>query len=188
MTTPTPWSLRTIAESDRMTWLRLEIDDGKHGRMESTDLIELRNADGEPDMLVIGGDRAPGRGVTAQYGYGFAWLARCHKSEDYICSKFLPTDWHAALAVEGLRSNAAQIKAEAEAEKHPNGGELEIMRLLALADEVERGEAGPVAVGDLWTDIYGDSDGMPGYGYNPNSRAVLVDIATRFARLWEERA
>ena len=182
-----PWKLVTIADTERMTWLRIILDDGHHGRMESTDLVEVRQESGRPDHMMVFGDLCPGlRGVVSDLGYGLSWFARSSGSPHYLASKFLADDFHPELAAEGLRANAAQIKREAE--EYPDDADPEVVadqieRLNDLAASVEAEEEGKHAVWELWSDIYGDTEGCPGWGPNPRDFRLLVAIACRLKAL-----
>ena len=184
-----PWKLVTIADTERMTWLRIVLDDGRHGRMESTDLVEVRQESGRPDHMVVFGDLCPGqRGVVSDLGCGLSWFARSSGSPHYLASKFLATDWHAEIAEREFRERAAEAKAAPNEWVSDDPDEPAWELLQQAAEDCRAQEIGVYGAHEVWERVGGETDNCPGYGFPPRDFRLLVAIATRFARLWEGRA
>jgi hypothetical protein len=141
-----------------------------------------------PEGIVIMGDLVPesNHGAISMRGYGLAWFAS-KLGEDYLCSKFLETEYVPETAreyVAWLAKSMVEDDDESNAERH---------RVLS-----EALEADPDAHGDHFGDQgafvelmteadYYDAvtDGC-GWDYNPRDASVLCAIQQRFSEAYTE--
>lgn len=152
---------------DAVRMFRLQAEDGM--RMLSTTVIF------SDEGIIICGDLAPGRRfcVKSDRGYGIEWFAG-DASGDYLCEKFLSTDFHVELAVEELRREADTVDDPSVADD-----------ARALAERIE-GMDDAEAIEEL-CDGLPDED-LPGIGYEPKDAALLQAIKDKFRELWLVRA
>lgn len=72
-----------------------------------------------PEGITIAGDLTPGRnGNCSALGYGVGWFGS-RKSEDYLCEKFLPHEWHHELANLELEVLAEEVRKGEHDDEYP---------------------------------------------------------------------
>lgn len=142
------------------------------GRMMSTLIIF------SPEGIVLQGDLTPEtNGTVSCFGYGFGWFSG-QLSEHYLCSKFLQTTFVADYAMDGLKEEILRMRRERELDKDKA---RELWHSVYVSGDFQ----GPQQVYDFWMDELGqgDSEGCPGYGYEPGEAGWLCAIQQRFAEL-----
>lgn len=156
-------------------------------RVMSVDLIF---ADGR---IFISGDLRitdAANGVISALNYGVEWFVG-KLGADYLAKKFLRKRHVPALAVEQVKDQAARLFEERFTEgEEPDEEAREAKNMLdAVANDGEGGRCG--SSHELW-ELYSDlgidtSDGVPGWGYDPNEVEWLAAVQRRFAELYAAR-
>ena len=133
-----------------------------------------------PAGVFIHGDVivGPANGVGSTAGRSLWWLA-CARGA-YLYGDFLTQEWSA----ERFLENVAALTQE-EIEDYGYHPEY-LADILDVSAESWR-ERGPYAAYSEWTEMGGEGEDMPGYGYNAKHCAILDEIA-ECVREFMERA
>lgn len=156
-----------------------------------------------PVGVAILGDLVPGEnGVVSRTYLSVEWFAG-QLSQDYLCSKFLPKQWHHELARDEVDQMIYDVQARAdeaeaaieEAVDRSEGliyvnidaerGATLIEELETLSYKLDCCEIGEEGLHDALHELdIPTDDGIPGYGYSPREVEILVAIQQRFAELY----
>ena len=136
--------------------------------------VNLVQITATPEGICIQGDLVPGEGHGICARKSLFWFVG-DLSADYLASKFLATAWHPRIAVETMRSWVV-------GEDCPEGTDID--GLCSVADDGDQSR-----LRDL-LDAAGidTSDGLPGWGYDPDAVNLLHRIQVAFAAAWRALA
>lgn len=167
--------LETVLESEKIRAYYMKRPG--HGRMMSTLILFT------PEGIVLQGDLTPAQnGNVSCLGYGLDWFSG-QLSEGYLCSKFLTHVFVPDYARRGLRDEILEQRRDGRLEKDKA---RELWDSVHVSDDFQ----GPSQVYEFWTDelLNMDSEGCPGYGYEPGEAGWLCAIQQRFAELYNATA